>query len=194
MKKENFPCRFATQIQNTSECAFQRAIIEGQYSLLNGEKIEWLDIEIPVDYSGNARGKSLDLIGMDSKGNYVLVELKFRKGSRDNGNPEEAAFQLKEYLQYIKQNYSHLHGHSENGKPIDWEKVANGKTRLVVSANKRYWESWFGPRRKGVKYDITGVECYSVDVEQDEFINQRGEMDTYSPKFPSKDQLIWEKK
>ena len=80
----------ANHVAHTAECAFQRAIIQGEISIVNNEKIEWID-----------------LIGMDSNGNYVLCELKFRKKG-DNGNPLEATEQLKAYYENIKKNAKEL--------------------------------------------------------------------------------------
>ena len=47
MTKHN-PQVFATEITHVSECAFERAIILGKYSILDGKRVDWLDIEIPV--------------------------------------------------------------------------------------------------------------------------------------------------
>ena len=188
MKKKNCPKEFSEQIKHTAECAFQRAIILGKQSKLNGQTIKWLDIELPVDLSGHSRGRCIDLIGIDNEENYVLCELKFRKKSSDNGNPEEAANQLEEYYRLIKDNYR-AYGesyHHTNGLPIDWKKVANGQIRLVIAANKRYWESWYGPRRKGQTYDTKGLECYSVDIEEDTFTKQKPKDKTYTPQMPDK--------
>ena len=88
------PKVFTTEISHVSECAFERAIILGKYSILDGKRVDWLDIEIPVAQSGKPRDRCLDLIGKDEDGRYVLCELKFRRRSEDNGNPREAANQL----------------------------------------------------------------------------------------------------
>lgn len=71
------PRNYAMCIHGISECAFQRAIILGEYSIVDKEdKITWIDIELPVDDSTSSRGKCIDLIGKDSQGHYVLCELK----------------------------------------------------------------------------------------------------------------------
>ena len=49
------PKEFATKISDVSECAFERAIIRGEYSILDGKRVDWLDIEIPVAQSGKPR-------------------------------------------------------------------------------------------------------------------------------------------
>ena len=79
MGKVSTPGDYSTSIRHTGECAFQRAIILNGTSSVNGDEIEWMDIELPVDERINPRGKCIDLIGKDSEGNYVLCELKFRK-------------------------------------------------------------------------------------------------------------------
>lgn len=198
MKKQtkivNAPKKYREEIRHTAECAFQRAIILGGQSVLNGQSVIWLDIELPVDLSGHARGRCVDLIGIDVEGNYVLCELKFRKKYRDNGNPEEAAKQLSEYMELIKANYKAFGSsyHHDNGKPINWEKVTNGNTRLVIAANSGYWESYFGPRRKGETYNTMGMECYSVDIKDDTFVNQKLNKKTYTPIMPEEG-LEWNK-
>lgn len=159
MKQENHPVRYSTEISDSAERALQRAIILSSVSNLNGMEVEWLDIEIPVDYSGKPRGKSIDLIGKDADGKYVLCEVKFRKKSSDNDNPEEAAKQLKRYHELIKENYDKIHGHKENGKAVDWEEVASDRTRLVVA--------------------------YSIAVDEFEFEKQKGIAKKYTPNMPS---------
>ena len=42
------PKVFTTEISHVSECAFDRAIILGKYSILDEKRVDWLDIEIPV--------------------------------------------------------------------------------------------------------------------------------------------------
>lgn len=182
--KENMPKAYSTEIKHVGECALERAIIQGKTSKLNGFEVEWLDIELPVNVTGKARGNCIDLIGKDSDNNYILCELKFRRRSFDNGNPEEAANQIKKYLCMVKEYYKRLHYHRQNGSLINWEAVALGKTRLVVAANSRYWNSWLGNRRKGRTYKTEGVECYSINLDQDEFSRQKGERDKYSPYMP----------
>ena len=190
----NSPGAYRVEVKHTAECAFQRAIILGEQSALNGQIVTWLDIELPVDISGHARGRCVDLIGIDSDGNYVLCELKFRKKYRANGNPEEAAKQLSEYMKLIKDKYEYFgdSNHHKNGKPINWEKLANGNTRLVIAANSGYWKSYFGPRRKGEDYNTMGMECYSVDIKDDTFVNQKLNKKTYTPIMP-KEGLKWNK-
>ena len=193
MMTKNNPQVFATEITHVSECAFERAIILGKYSILDGKRVDWLDIEIPVAQSGNSRDRCLDLIGKDEDGRYVLCELKFRRGSSDNGNPVKAANQIMGYLESIRKNYTTLRQHTNALGDIDWEVVANGDTRLVIAANHRYWDSWYGPRRPKGKFIPSGVECYSVNVEQDIFDRQKGSGLKYTPNMPT-EAKIWERR
>ena len=185
MKQENHPVCYSTEISDSAERALQRAIILSSVSNLNGKEVEWLDIEIPVDYSGKPRGKSIDLIGKDADGKYVLCEVKFRKKSSDNDNPEEAAKQLKRYHELIKENYDKIHGHKENGKAVDWKEVASDRTRLVVAANNSYWENWDEKSINGWKFDTSNVELYSIAVDEFEFEKQKGNAKKYTPNMPS---------
>lgn len=191
--KERKPKSYnADKVAHTAECAFQRAIIQGKQSRVKDDIITWIDIELPVNDSTSARGKCIDLIGKDSKGRYVLCELKFRKKS-DNGGPEEAASQLKEYYQEIKKNAKELNSiklhHSNASELIDWEKVASDNTRLMVVANKFYWETWCV--RKKVLLTEKGVEYYSVNIDRFEFKKQKGDKKLYAPYMPEEG-LEWE--
>ena len=174
-------------VTNTAECAFQRAIIQGRYSFIKGEKIKWIDIELPVDDSLSKRGECVDLIGKDSKGNYVLCELKFRKRS-DHGSPSLATTQLKNYYENIKKNAVELNriklGHINASERIDWEKVASPTTRLMVVANDFYWDTWLIRSRKKERLTDKNVEYYSVNVDRFEFEKQLGDNKNFAPIMP----------
>jgi RecB family endonuclease NucS len=178
------PGEYSTEIQNVSECAFQRAIILGKESKVNDETIRWIDIELPVA-GKKARGKCLDLIGIDSDGHYVICELKFRRNHGDNGGPEEAAKQLCDYYECIKDNVETLKGlrHTNSNGEICWEKVAENDTRKFVVANKEYYASWC--ERKKTPLKNLCVEFYSVDVDSNEFDKQKNNNKSYTPEMPS---------
>ena len=67
-------------ISSTGEKAFQRAIINGKYSLLkpgknkDADKITWLDLELPVTLNKNPRRPSIDLIGSEDDGTVARAE------------------------------------------------------------------------------------------------------------------------
>ena len=107
VKKVNKPKMYREEIRHTAECAFQRAIIHGKQSILDGQTVTWLDIELPIDLSGHSRGRCIDLIGIDEEKNYVICELKFRKNFRDNGNPLGNMFQ-KDILVLLSQQTKHI--------------------------------------------------------------------------------------
>lgn len=186
----------ANHVAHTAECAFQRAIIQGKYSIVKKEKIEWIDIELPVDDSASSRGQCVDLIGIDSNENYVLCELKFRKKG-DNGNPIEATEQLKCYYKNIKKNAEELNkiklGHTNATRRIDWVKVAMDNTRLMVVANGFYWDTWLVRSRNKVKLTDNKTEYYSVDIDRYIFEKQKGDKKYYTPKMPIEG-LHWEEK
>lgn len=194
IKKVNTPKMYREEIRHTAECAFQRAIIHNKQSILDNQTVTWLDIELPVDISGHSRGRCIDLIGIDNEKNYVICELKFRKNYRDNGNPEKAAKQLRGYLKLIKLNHKAFDDdyHHTNAMPINWEKVAKGHTRLIIAANKTYWDSYLGKRRKGQTYNTKGVECFSVSIIEETFMNQKATNETYIPYMPEEG-IIWNK-
>ena len=194
--KTRKPGAYSTKIAHAAECAFQRAIIQGGTSTVKGEKITWIDIELPV-YGDKSRGKCIDLIGKDSKGNYVLCELKFRK-KRDSGGPKEATEQLKEYYSYIQKNADDLNSMNlmhENAKEkkIDWKKVAAQTTRLFVVANSFYWDTWLILSKKKEKLDDKDVEYYSVNIDRYVFEKQKGKNTTYTPQMPPEG-MVWEEK
>lgn len=195
--KQRKPQAFnADHVAHTAECAFQRAIIQGKSSVVKGEKIKWIDIELPVNDSASSRGQCVDLIGMDTNGNYVLCELKFRKKS-DNGNPIEATEQLKGYYEEIKKNATELNRiglrHINATKIIDWEKVASPKTRLMVVANRFYWDTWLERSKNKVTLTDKKTEYYSVNIDRNVFERQKGKNKYYTPEMP-KEGLIWEEK
>ena len=174
--KTRKPGAYSTKIAHAAECAFQRAIIQGGTSTVKGEKITWIDIELPV-YGNKSRGKCIDLIGKDSKGNYVLCELKFRKKS-DNGGPNEATDLKSRDLQ-----------HTNAKEKIDWERVAGENTRLFVVANEFYWNTWLKKQEKPFDKD---VEYYSVNIDRYEFEKQKDKKTAYTPQMPP--DTKWEEK
>ena len=193
--KQRTPANYRFKdIAHTAECAFQRAIIQGKTSIVKNELIKWIDIELPVDDSPFSRGRCVDLIGKDSKGNYVLCELKFRKKS-DNGNPIEATKQLKGYYENIKKNATELNSidlrHKNATERIDWKKVASSNTRLIVVANSFYWDTWLVRSKNKVELTDSKTEYYSVKIDRFVFEKQKGKNQHYTPQMP-KEGLVWE--
>ena len=176
------PGNFSTTIKSTTETAFQRAIFLKNPSFVEGETIDWLDIELPVDLVRKSRRKCLDLLGLSDSG-YVICELKFGEDSSTD-KPEDAAKEVLCYKKFIEDNYKELDAennvHHKNGKPFLWSDVAQN-SRCIIAANEAYWDYWLNHR--GSKLPI-GVKCYSLDVDVDCFKLQKGELESYEPTLP----------
>lgn len=184
------PGRFSEVISagNYTEVAFQRAIIDGKETLINGESIKWIDIELPV-FGKKARGQCVDLIGIDSNGRYVICELKFRRNRSNGDRPEDASSQLLRYYGHIRKNYEqfqadNLHHLNSNGE-IDWQGVASYNTRLIVAANKSYWDFWCGTKHYDKVVFDDSIEYYQVDISENEFFSQTKEKTRYMPVMPA---------
>ena len=54
-KKLSTPEMVSFTIKDTNEKALQRAVLNQGESYLDGKTVEWLDIELPVEFSENAR-------------------------------------------------------------------------------------------------------------------------------------------
>ena len=176
------PGNFSTTIKSTTETAFQRAIILNGPSVIDGESVEWLDIELPVDRHRKARSCCLDLIGLSESG-YVVCELKFGKNSATD-DPDDAATEIGRYKRDIQYNFVDLdeedNVHHKNGKHFYWKDVAKN-ARYIIAANKAYWDYWLCHR--GVKLP-KGIKCYSLDVDVDCFKLQKGALESYEPTLP----------
>ena len=187
--KPNKPRDFSMKIRSTTETAFQRSIWGRITSEVGETTVTWIDIEIPVDCSGNPRGQCVDLIGKDNNGRLVLCELKF--GDPGNGSPAEAAEQIRLYKDYAAKNASSLghHKKAETRGTLDWSIVKSTSTRLVVAANSAYWEYW---RQRGEleKSSLVGIECYKLPIDTDYFENKKPEGETYTPEI-TEEQNIW---
>lgn len=176
--KDNNPREFMTVISSISETAFQRAIWLQEHSTIGMMKVKWLDIELPVNNSGKARGHCVDLIGFDEKDKrYVLCELKFGK-PKGHGSASYAIQEIKQYHEEIKQHYLHLHNHPQSSKEIDWRDVASERTKLIVAANDLYWDYWL--KHQSVVFDDQ-VECYSLSIGKDHFKDQNPNKGKYTP-------------
>ena len=71
-KKLSTPGYVSTNIKDTNEKALQRALLMQGTSLLDGKEVKWLDIELPIEFSENSRRKSVDIIGIDTRGRFYL--------------------------------------------------------------------------------------------------------------------------
>ena len=193
--KPNKPRDFSMKIRSTTETAFQRAIWGSKTSKVGRTTVTWIDIELPVNQSGNPRGRCIDLIGIDDQKEYVICELKFGKNTKDA--PAKAAKQVNEYLKFIQDNRNSLQPpHKKARLPIDWRKVAAKSTRKIVAANKDYWNHWSDPKRNKDKKSTTsipdGIECYTLDISTKLFAEQKKKSKeaTYTPEI-TEERNIW---
>jgi len=76
------------KITSEGETGYQRAIFNGRTSILDdGRDIRWLDLELPVEFSGSSRRKCLDLVGLCEGEVPVLCELKYDNGKSHGDSP-----------------------------------------------------------------------------------------------------------
>lgn len=186
---ETNPGYYRTSIKSTTETAFQRAIILNEFSVIDGETIEWLDIELPVDKHRKARGHCVDIIGHSDSG-YVICELKFGRNSATD-DPNCAAAEINRYQNDVQINYGDLDEgdnlHHKNGKHFYWKDVAE-TARLIIAANEQYWEYWLKHRRMKLP---EGINCYSLNVHYDWFREQKKKCGCgpYTPSLP--EDCVW---
>lgn len=180
------PTNYSKEIKSTTETAFQRAIIIGEKSIIDGKEVTWLDIELPVDTHSKARRKCIDLIGRCDD-EYIVCELKFGRDSATDA-PYEAKAEVEVYMQSIKYNHKELDKenniHHTNGKHFYWRDVAE-KGRPIIAANDAYWSYWREHRNVPVPADIP---CYSLNVDTQYFKHLKKEKEKYTPII---DNLTW---
>jgi hypothetical protein len=144
------PKTMSFEISSTGETAYQRAILKSGTTLLdfkegNGfESVQWIDGELPIVFNKNPRRPSIDLIGLIDN-IPALCELKFAQ-SRNSDSPLYAAIELLTYYCFIQFNADILDKYNvshKNLKPYRWNSIIeNGFPRLIVCANKTYWNVW----------------------------------------------------
>ena len=189
-------------IKDCNEKALQRAMlkqtIDGTLTTLeDGTEIEWLDYELPVEFSSNPRKRCVDLIGRDKNGRYVLCELKFGCNCKDS--PFDAEKEALVYLgeicfhwkemdnQKLHRPYIYIKDPSKKCKLPDfsWKEFVNSAPRVIIMADKNYWENWIERARrqtsgkgrgksdkKRISIKDPQIECYSIDIDLDFFEKQ----------------------
>lgn len=187
------PDSFSTLIADTGEKALQRALIMGGTSLIDGEVIEWLDIELPVEFSESARRRCFDLIGRTSSNKFIICELKYSRGTNNENESLKHAYEdeLMVYKSLIEENYAELDinkVHHTNGKDFLWSDVAKN-AQYIIAANKEYWE--YHLKQKDNQLPPEDISCYSIDVDIEYFKRQKGVNKQYMPNIPS--DCIWER-
>lgn len=189
------------RIKSTGEKAFQRAIFNGKesfldYKKLSGlEKVTWLDIELPVTLNKNSRRNCVDIIG-SLDGIPVLCELKYYECTPSN-HPIYGVVELLVYYYLIHNNYQKLDKYNVHHhlviKNFKWEVIVNnGFPKLLVVANKDYWDYWFGRISKtelvnqvmelGRQLD---TNIFLFVAPNEDFIMQKGVNNSYKPTVQS---------
>ena len=198
------PKTMSFEIRSTGETAYQRAILKSGTALLDFKKgncfesVQWIDGELPIVFNKNPRRPSIDLIGLiDSI--PTLCELKFAK-IRNSDSPIYAAIELLTYYCFVQFNAGILDKYNvshKNLKPYSWNSIIeNGFPRLIVCANKSYWDAWFSKYNKaqlrnqvydwGMQLD-TNINIFQT--QNFDFRSQKHE-GKYSPFIPANS--IWE--
>lgn len=185
--------------KNKYETALEKAIINNTFSIVDGEKIDWLDGELPVEAKmrDKAKYKRLDLLGLDSSGNYVLCELKFSgdcEANEGNGDPSEAEDQLKEYADLLKKDIEWFRLHKKRILDIPFNRsgFSSRSPRLMVVTDEAYWKIWCekNARRSSQQRRSLDphVEHYSIAISSEDLDRQKNtadEDDKYRPILPS---------
>lgn len=208
------PTALQLTISDCSEKALQRAMLlqsyKGTNTILPDEtQIRWLDIELPVEFSRNARRKCIDLIGIDNKSNqFVLCELKY---NNYKDSPFDAEIELLTYVGKIlfhatelDKNNIHHPSVSIETKTIkldsfSWTELITSKPRILIMADKSYWDYWKNREyrqqknkndKKTIAVHDKAIECYSIDIDKEYFKKQKGNNNKYVPVLEKK---TWKK-
>ena len=172
-KKLSTPGYVSTNIKDTNEKALQRALLMQGTSLLDGKEVKWLDIELPIEFSENSRRKSVDIIGIDTRGRFYLCELKF---SGNSDTPRDAESQLLEYFELIKYNAQKLEDnniHHKKQESFSWIELALSSPKLCIMADATYWCKWENKVEKVKLQHPDKVKCFAIDIDSNIFANQR---------------------
>lgn len=206
-------------INDCREKALQRAILKQSLDgvkthLADGTTIEWLDLELPVEFSRNSRRKCIDLVGRDNNDRYVLCELKH--GCNENNCPHDAEIEALTYLgqiclhckdlddNNIHRPYVYIRNKDEKYKlpTFLWFDFVKSNPRVLILADKTYWNYWRERKerqkknkknKRSIGIHDSSIECFSIDVEYDYFEKQRNysRESSYVPELYDKNH--WEK-
>jgi len=192
-------------IRSTGEKAFQRAGFNNKEIILNykkpvgSETVKWFDLELPVILNKNPRRRCLDLIGFSDE-TPVICELKYFEKTRSD-NPLYAVIELLIYYYFIHCNYQKLDKHSIHhkivAKDFKWEMIAkHPHTKLLVVANKAYWNYWFKKMNKDILSEQVArlgqeleSEIHLFEAPNEDFVSQKNLQPTFNPFITSN---IWQ--
>ena len=200
-----------TEIKDTGEKAFQRSIfrhgkiILDYNEIMDYDTVNWLDFEIPVTLGEFPRRNCVDLIGSTGD-KHVICELKFIKSNNSNSSksnhPLYGVIELLAYYYLIRCNYKKLddskvyHKFDNKINSYKWTSIANDKSpKLLLVANKSYWDYWFSTRKNIDKKDILqsveelslklGLNIYLFGALDVNFDSQKNGKKTYTPSITS---------
>lgn len=108
------------------------------------EDLQWVDIELPITFSGKGRRRCVDLIGHTKGIGKFLCELKYAAPGKKRPSANEADYAIFEALIYfgIVQRHRRLLDEEEvwrKESQFTWKSVAESK-RIMVLANSCFWE------------------------------------------------------
>lgn len=165
-------------VRNKYETALEKAIINNGFSIVNGERILWLDGELPIEAKRDDY-KRLDLLGLDASGRYVLCELKFSGDGEGNKGPADADGQLLDYEKLVRSygKWFRIHRGLPQGDRFVLSDFLTGVFRLMVVADDGYWNLWKeknAHRSVGRKRELCrDIEHYSIAVTIEDFAKQK---------------------
>ncbi|MDP2335546.1 MAG: hypothetical protein Q8N05_03660 [Bacteroidota bacterium] len=193
------PGSFKEAIADTSEKAYQRAILFGRSTILNdkpNQQVHWYDIELPVVLNKNSRRPCIDLIGHDSR-RFVLCELKF--GNNKSDSPIAAVRELLEYYRLIIINSKYLDQYKIHHKNSicnehtwNWASILENIPLILIAANEGYWKHWrktttidYEDQLKQIKLwsNELGLDIALYETKDYDFKSQRNNKPSYWPKL-----------
>lgn len=147
------PNEFKEYAEKERETSVQRDIYRAKKITLRGtpsRRVEWVDMEVPVDYIANTRRRTCpDLVGYDKTGKTYIVDLKFQREEKTDTPivgiyktiyyalcAKKNAKNLRDYHIFHKKKGNYLNVDFLNGKPIYEDPIA------VLVANNEYWNHW----------------------------------------------------
>lgn len=196
-----------SDIKSITETAFQRAIFNQGLTNLkynNGtiESIQWIDLELPVNFNKNARRKNVDLIGFLNEDKPVLCELKFKFKTKGI-NPFYGVFELLIYFYLILKNYENLDNEKvfhecKKDSRFKWLLFKEKKPLLILSANKDYWKDFSNYKeieqltnRIYNNYNIE-IKLFKTPNESFEIQKNNSLNGKYEPKLNNLNNYFWE--
>lgn len=187
------------EISDVKEKAFQRAIFYSNLTTLprikgkrRQAKVKWYALESPIDknreINGKGRGEhNVDLIGKDNISNrFIICEVKYSCNKKDN--PEDAAKEAFNYYKIIIGDAIELDNiatHHRGEEVFKWQDIKPEESEIWIVANSAYWVYWLGCKNQYIPkvYNNKQVRCFSIDIPENYFAQQKGHNKLYKPVF-----------